>query len=229
MESAPRFPLVCTKGLVQSAYCSRSPRRPRMKNAASPPPACFLRIAWFIRSICFCADLHRSTYPYPQGVPPRKQRVEHERILPVVVPAPRRHLRVILRGIQHILPHELAVLQHLPSLTLRVVVPVHHQRLLRTCPPCRRTDTGSPARRRVPASLQLRHLRTRWLLGTSSVQKKCSDSCMSVTPGSQNRFSTSMLRMLTSPSPCSFRCPRTRRTRRTRTSACPTTPWNTSA
>ena len=42
------------------------------------------------------------------------------------------------------------------------------------------------------------------MLGTSSVQKKCSDSCMSVTPGSQNRFSTSMLRMLTSPSPCSF-------------------------
>ena len=42
------------------------------------------------------------------------------------------------------------------------------------------------------------------LLGVSSVEKKCSDSCMLCTPGSQNRFSTSMLRMSMSPSPCSF-------------------------
>ena len=49
----------------------------------------------------------------------------------MVVPAAFRHLRVVLRGVQHLLPHELAVLQHLPPLLLRVIVPVHHQRLLR--------------------------------------------------------------------------------------------------
>ena len=36
------------------------------------------------------------------------------------------------------------------------------------------------------------------------MQKKFSDSWMSCTPGSQNRFSTSMLRISMSPSPWSF-------------------------
>ena len=70
MESAPRFPLVCTKGLVQSAYSfSFTAPSERMKNRGVAAASVFFRMAWFIRSICFCADLHRSTYPYPQGVP----------------------------------------------------------------------------------------------------------------------------------------------------------------
>ena len=37
---------------------------------------------------------------------------------------------VVLCGIQHRFPHILAVLQHLPAIHLRVIVPVHHQRLV---------------------------------------------------------------------------------------------------
>ena len=40
-----------------------------MKNRGVAAASVFFRMAWFIRSICFCADLHRSTYPYPPGVP----------------------------------------------------------------------------------------------------------------------------------------------------------------
>ena len=49
----------------------------------------------------------------------------------MVVPAPLGVGRVVLRGVQHRLPHELAVLQHRLSVDLRVVVPVHHQRPVR--------------------------------------------------------------------------------------------------
>ena len=62
--------------------------------------------------------------------------------------------------------------------------------------------TCTPLRPSFPSSCG--YSRSSRRLGTSSVQKKFSDSCISCTPGSQNRFSTSMLRMLTSPSPCSL-------------------------
>ena len=64
MESAPRLPLVWTKGRVQSAYsASFTAPSERMKNRGVAAASVFFRMAWFIRSICFCADLHRSTYP----------------------------------------------------------------------------------------------------------------------------------------------------------------------
>ena len=62
MESAPRLPLVWTKGCVQSAYSSSfTAPSERMKNRGVAAASVFFRIAWFIRSICFCAGLHRST------------------------------------------------------------------------------------------------------------------------------------------------------------------------
>ena len=70
IESAPRFPFVWTNGLVQSAYSSSfTAPSARMKKRGVAAASVFLRIAWFIRSICFCGLLHRSTYPYPAGVP----------------------------------------------------------------------------------------------------------------------------------------------------------------
>ena len=48
----------------------------------------------------------------------------------MVIPPPLPQLRVVLRGIQHRLPHELAILQHPAPLLTGVVVPVHHQRLV---------------------------------------------------------------------------------------------------
>ena len=54
MESLPRFPLVWTKGLVQSAYSfSFTAPSLRTKNRGVAEARVFLRIAWFIRSICF--------------------------------------------------------------------------------------------------------------------------------------------------------------------------------
>ena len=62
MESAPRLPLVWTKGCVQSAYSSSfTAPSERMKNRGVAAASVFFRMAWFIRSICFCAGLHRST------------------------------------------------------------------------------------------------------------------------------------------------------------------------
>ena len=52
--------------------------------------------------------------------------VEHEGVLPVVVPASRRKLGVILRGVQHFLPHELAKLHRVAEM----VVPIHHHGLV---------------------------------------------------------------------------------------------------
>ena len=82
----------------------------------------------------------------------REQHVEHKGVLPVVVPAPlrhgpsRRHLRhdrnavvvralilhpcrhggIVFRGVQHVVFHELAVVQDLPAAHAALVVPVHH-------------------------------------------------------------------------------------------------------
>ena len=59
------------------------------------------------------------------------QRVEHEGIEPVVIPASLRVFRLVLRGKQRLrLPgHELAVMQHGPAVLLLFVIPVHHRAL----------------------------------------------------------------------------------------------------
>ena len=59
-----------------------------------------------------------------------KQRVKDKRILSVIVPAAIRQIRVILRGVQHLVPHILAVVQHDSSAAALFVVPVHHSALV---------------------------------------------------------------------------------------------------
>ena len=68
----------------------------------------------------------------------------------------RRHGHVVFRGIEHRLPHKLAVLQDFSPAALRVVVPVHHQRLSGRVHP---VVVEIPAHGEVPApelALQLR-------------------------------------------------------------------------
>ena len=54
--------------------------------------------------------------------------VEHEGIFPVVIPA---LAGLVLRGVQHRVPHEVAVVQHCLFVLLLLVIPVHHHAFLR--------------------------------------------------------------------------------------------------
>ena len=81
----------------------------------------------------------------------REQRVDHERVFPIVIQARLRHrlpdrllhdaavrhshrvislLRVVLRCLQDGVAHQLRKVQHLPSVLIFLVIPVHHHRLV---------------------------------------------------------------------------------------------------
>ena len=113
-----------------------------------------------------------------------KQPVKDERILPVVIQPPltrgrthrrlhqnrlarlrvprlprdRRHERVVLRRVQDRFAHILAVVQHRPAAHTLLVIPVHHQRLLRKIDrivrPVPRKHRAAPAE--LPRQLRIR-------------------------------------------------------------------------
>ena len=66
------------------------------------------------------------------------------------------HGAVILRGVEHRVPHEFAVLQHLPAALGGVVVPIHHQGLIRGV---HRVVVEEPAHGQAAASQLARKLR----------------------------------------------------------------------
>ena len=81
----------------------------------------------------------------------REQRVDHKRVFPVVIQARLRHglsdrllhdapvwhrqrgiflFRIVLRRLQNRIAHQLREVQHLPSVLIFLVIPVHHHRLV---------------------------------------------------------------------------------------------------
>ena len=56
--------------------------------------------------------------------------IEYEGILPVIIPAPLRESRLVLRGKQHLVVYILAVMEHHPAVHGFLVVPVHHHGLV---------------------------------------------------------------------------------------------------